>query len=142
MLIAFLAAAAVAATQCAPVQLSAEGETPEFVALFANNSDGFRKTSANFTAAYAKACKEGLLKKPLIGAGARDIGRLFIHNAPDANIASIYIADGRAVLEYAYVPASGKQQIPTKDELHEAIYCAVVGASDKEREESGRCLPD
>jgi hypothetical protein len=142
MLIAFLAVLAAAPAQCAPVQLSAEGETTTFIAQFANNSDGFRKTSANFAAAYAQACKEGLLNKPLIGAKDPDRKHLFLHNAPDANVASIYSVKQRTLLEYPFLSPDGKLQIPTQDELHEAIYCAVHGASPKEQEESGRCLPD
>jgi len=141
MLLIYLTALAGTPAQCPPVKLSAEGRTRTFIAQFANNSDGFRKTSANFTKAYAKACSEGLLKTPLIGAKARDRRHLFLHNAPDANVASIYTSGGRAVLEYAFM-SDGKVNVPSVDDLHEAIFCAVHGASAKEQEESGRCLPD
>jgi hypothetical protein len=32
--------------------------------------------------------------------------------------------------------------VPSAAEIEEAIFCAVHGASEKEQEESGRCLPD
>jgi hypothetical protein len=133
------ALAPTAQSHCAPVKLSVEGATTTFIARFANNSDGFRRTSANFAKAYAKACTEGLMKsKPLVSAKER---RLYLANAPSANVASIYASKGRTLLEYPFV-AGGKANVPSTDELHEAIYCAVHGASTKEQEESGRCLPD
>ena len=126
---------AAAAAHCAPVELSVAGNAKTFISKFARNSGGLAKTSANFDKAYAKACKEGLFKaKPLIAAKG---GKLFLVNAPDANVASIYGSDKRTVLEYHF--DSG---VPSADDLHEAIYCAVHGATAKEQEESGRCLPD
>jgi len=101
-----------------------------------------RRTSANFANAYAKACAEGLMKKkPLVTAKGANAGRLFLWNAPDANVASIYENGGRTLLEYHYV-SGGETDVPTTSDLHEAIYCSVHGASAKEQEESGRCLPD
>jgi len=132
MIIAFLAAAA---AQCTPVELSVAGNAKTFISKFARNSGGLAKTTANFDKAYAKACKEGLFKaKPLIAAKS---GKLFLVNAPDANVASIYDAEKRTVLEYHFDSGA-----PTAEDLHEAIYCAVHGASAKEQEDSGRCLPD
>ena len=134
-MIAALLLAAAAAGQCAPVELSVAGNAKTFISKFARNSGGLAKTTANFDKAYAKACKEGLFKaKPLIAAKG---GKLFLINAPDANVASIYGSDKRTVLEYHF--DSG---VPSADDLHEAIYCAVHGATAKEQEESGRCLPD
>jgi putative methionine-R-sulfoxide reductase with GAF domain len=102
-----------------------------------------QQTSGNFAKAYAKACAEGLIKKkPLVTAKGANAGRLFLHNAPEANVASIYLDGGRMLLEYPFVSADRKAHVPTTDELHEAIFCAVHGASEKEQEESGRCLPD
>jgi hypothetical protein len=143
MLLVYLAALAAspAAQHCEPVKLSVAGGTAIFIAKFANNSDGFRKTSANFAKAYAEACAEGLLRTPLIGAKARDRRNLFLLNAPNANVASIYKSGGRMLLEYAFL-SGGKANVPGVEELHEAIFCAVRGASAKEQEESGRCLPD
>jgi hypothetical protein len=46
------------------------------------------------------------------------------------------------VLEYPFLTTDGKTQVPTSNELEEAIYCAVVGATPEEQESSGRCLVD
>jgi len=128
-LVAVLTASAAA---CPPVQVGAADKIPAALV---------KRTAANFEAAYSKACAAKYLKKPLIDARARD-KRLFLHNAPDANVASIYLSSGRMLLEYPFVPIGGKASIPSVKELMEAIYCAAHGATAKEQEESGRCLPD
>ena len=72
-------------------------------------------------------------------------GKLFLINAPEANVASIYLSDvdgSRMVLEYPFLTTDGKSQVPTAGELEEAIYCAVRGATPEEQEASGRCLVD
>jgi hypothetical protein len=129
MLFAFLAAAT---AQCAPVDL-ALGEMPA-----SYRGRRFREISASFAVAYAQACKEGLLK----GKSLASSHRLVLLNAPEANVASIYSVKGRTVLEYYFVTGDGKTHVPSAAELHEAIYCTMHGASAKEQEESGRCLPD
>ena len=97
-----------------------------------------RKTSANFAQAYARACAEGLLKaKPLTPSG-----RLVLVNAPDANMGSIYPSGGRTMFEYWFLTHDGRTHLPSAGQIHEAIYCATIGASAKEQEDSGRCLPD
>ena len=63
-------------------------------------------------------------------------------NAPDANMGAIYSTGGRTVFEYWFVTHDGRTHVPSVGQIHEAIYCATVGASAKEQEESGRCLPD
>jgi hypothetical protein len=75
--------------------------------------------------------------------------RLFLRNAPNANVAQIYrLADARIpspprrVLEFPFVTEDRVAHVPTADELTEAIYCHVRGATPQEQEESGRCLPD
>ena len=140
-----IAAPAVSATptRCAPVSLALGGGPKPFTAKFSAKSAAFVQTSANFAKAYAKACAEGMLKKErLIDAKAKDKTHLILLNAPEANIASIYLNGGRMLLEYPFVTDFGKASVPSADDLHEAIYCAVHGASEKEQEESGRCLPD
>ena len=131
MLLAYLALATAAPTKCAPVELAVAPKSmpAAFSAKFV------KRASGNFAKAYAKACSEGLIKG---GALPR---QLFLHNAPDANVASIYRTGKVMVLEYPFV-SGGKANVPSADELHEAIFCAVHGASAKEQEESGRCLPD
>ena len=132
MITPLLIALAVATAQCPHVDLILAEQ--KMVAAFRGRPA--RQATASFNRAYAKACAEGILTKPLaIG------NKLFLINAPDANVASIYKDKGRTVLEYPFV-SGGKANVPSADDLHEAIYCAVHGASAKEQEESGRCLPD
>jgi hypothetical protein len=133
-----------AANKCAPVSLALAGGPKPFTAKYSAKSPAFTQTSANFAKAYAKACAEGLLKKKaLIDPKAKDKTHLFLYNAPESNIVSIYLDDGRRMLlEWGFVTDFGKANVPSADDLHEAIYCAVHGASEKEKEESGRCLPD
>jgi hypothetical protein len=104
------------------------------------------ETEANFAAAYKGACDKALLTdKPLIDPKAADQGRIFLVNAPEANVASIYLSDvdgNRIVLEYPFLTTDGKTQVPSPAELEEAIYCAVRGATPQEQEASGRCLVD
>ena len=135
LLLAYLAILAASPTHCAPVELSIAGSPRTFVSQFARNSDGFRKTAANFSKVYARACAEGLIKgQPLPPT-------LYLFNAPDANDASIYRSGKAMLLEYPFV-SGRKVNVPSVDDLHEAIFCAVQGASVKEQEETGRCLVD
>jgi hypothetical protein len=135
MIALLLTALAAASAHCPAVQLTVAKDTP---ARFAPKSRPFAHVSANFSKAYAAACAEGLVKNKKLA----PTGRLVVHNAPDANIASIYDSNGRTLLEYWFVTRDGKTHVPAVEELHEAIYCSVHGASEKEQEESGRCLPD
>ena len=126
-----------AANKCAPVSLAVSG-AKQFTRAFVPGAPALKKMSANFAQAYAKACAEGLLKaKPLTASG-----RLFLKNAPDANVASIYRSSGRTLLEYPFLGSDGRTHIPDAKELHEAIYCTAHGSSSKEQQEGGRCLPD
>jgi len=132
------------------VEQTASQCTPPILAL----ADGARspgsslldETRANFAAAYKRACAKDVLKAdPLIDAAAADQKELFLINAPEANVASIYLSEidgNRMVLEYPFLTTDGKSQVPSTDELEEAIYCAVVGATPEEQESSGRCLVD
>jgi hypothetical protein len=112
----------------------------------AESSAVFRATAANFAAAFASACAKGLLKdQALIDPEAADQARLFLLNAPESNVASIYLPrDGAKgmVLEYHFVTPDGQSHVPPADELEEAIYCSVRGATPEEQESSGRCLVD
>lgn len=104
------------------------------------------ETGANFATAFKIACDKGLLDgRPLIDPQATDQKQLFLVNAPEANVASIYLSriDGnKMVLEYPFLTTDGKAQVPSTEELEEAIYCAAVGATPQEQESSGRCLVD
>ena len=127
------ALAAAASPQCAHINLAVTKGMP---AAFRGKPS--RETSANFAKGYAQACSEGLFKaKPLAKSS-----RLFLHNAPEANAGSIYPSGSRMLFEYWFVTGDGRVHVPSAGQIHEAIYCAVHGASQKEQEESGRCLPD
>ena len=97
----------------------------------------------NWTAAVDRACAEKLAgDKPL---NHPDVlgPMLLLFQAPEANIVSIYLNDRRKpermVMEG---PFGTPPKAPSAEELHEAIYCSVKGATPEEEEQSGRCLPD
>lgn len=130
------------ANQCTPPTLAMEnGAQP-----FGQGSALLGEFKANFAAAFERACAKDLFKeKPLIDPKAADQKHLFLVNAPEANIASIYLSAidaNRMVLEYPFLTGDGRTQVPSADELEEAIYCEVVGATPEEQEASGRCLAD
>ena len=126
--------------QCTPPALAMAGGAQSLESAL------MKEAQANFEIAYEKACAKDLLTNdPLIDPKATDQEQIFLVNAPEANVASIYFSevDGRRmVLEYPFLTTDGKTQVPTADELEEAIYCAVVGATPQEQEASGRCLVD
>lgn len=101
--------------------------------------------TANFRAAFDKACAGKLFADgPLIDEGSTDKSTLFVLNAPEANVTSIYLGTTagpppRMLIES---PFGDPPQIPSVDDLYEAIYCAEIGATEEEQETSGRCLPD
>ena len=100
--------------------------------------------NANFRTAFDRACAEGLLADgPLVDPGALDKDTIVVMNAPEANVTSIYFGPSAAppamLLES---PLGSPPQIPSAEDLHEAIYCAVKGATPEEEETTGRCLPD
>ena len=109
-------------------------------------SEQMKEAQANFNSAYEESCAKNLLTgKPLVDTKAADQEHIFLINAPEANVASIYLSEvdgSQMVLEYPFLTTDGKSQVPTADELEEAIYCAVRGATPEEEEASGRCLAD
>lgn len=104
------------------------------------------ETRANFATAFKSACAKDVFKAgALIDPAAADQAHLFLVNAPEANVASIYLSEvdgNRMMLEYPFLTIDGKSQVPSVEELEEGIYCAVVGATPEEQESSGRCLVD
>jgi hypothetical protein len=137
-----------AGAACAPMPTLVIGERfPDPRRIFGPDSPGMRATRAEFEIAYARACREGLLRRGRLLNGSTNVLRLL--NAPDANIASIFpisVGGNRGLngtgLEYPFVTHEGTLNIPNANELHEAIYCRIVGATPREQEEEGRCLPD
>jgi hypothetical protein len=115
--------------------------------IFGPNSPGMRATRAEFEIAYQRACREGLLRRGNLMNG--NTAFLYLINSPDANVASIHpisVRGNRGLngtgLEYPFVTHEGTLNVPNARDLHEAIYCRVVGATPREQEEEGRCLPD
>jgi hypothetical protein len=144
--------AAAAPLACAPapdLALSQDFDDPR--ELFqADDSRPFAELKKNFATAYSKACASGVLRgHPLVERGVPHPRTIYVINAPDSNVASFYrqAKDAAAnpddmVLEYHFLTSEGAVQVPSVDDLGESIYCAVHGASEKEEEESGRCLAD
>lgn len=134
------AAAPVAPKECKAPSLAMAGEAQTL------KSEQMKEAQANFDTAYQKSCADKLLADgPLIDPKAADQGQIFLVNAPEANVASIYLSEvdgSQMVLEYPFLTTDGKSQVPTADELEEAIYCAVRGATPEEQEATGRCLVD
>lgn len=139
-----------AALACAPQpELSPSQDFADPRDEYGTDSASYKQLEANFAAAYRRACAEGLLAEtPLVPADVPHPGVLFLTGRPEANVASIYregdagYQPGDMTLEYFFITAGGELHVPSEEELHEAIYCAVRGASDLEQAESGRCLPD
>lgn len=129
-----------ATTGCKAPTLAMAGEAQSL------KSEQLKEAQANFDAAYSMSCAKKLFGgKPLIDSKASDQEKIFLINAPEANVASIYLSEvdgSQMVLEYPFLTTDGKSQVPTADELEEAIYCAVRGATPEEQEASGRCLVD
>ena len=133
---------------CAPMPalaLAARFNDPR--RIFGPDSPGMRATRAEFEIAYARACREGLLRRGRLLNG--NPNTLYLLNSPDANVASIFpisVGGNRGLngtgLEYPFVSHEGVLNVPNANELHEAIYCRIVGATPREQEEEGRCLPD
>lgn len=143
-----LAAAQPSAIGCPVPTLSAPSGPGDFARRFGGNTAAFKGVSNNLAAAFRSACASGLIERggPL-GFGGESAVQLALKNAPEANVASVYAervsnSAQQLVLEYPFISPDGSVNIPTSDEIAEAIFCAARGATAKEEEESGRCLPD
>ena len=120
-----------------------------FAAKFASGTAPRRRAEANVGEAFRAACSKNLIAGEAIPKLSGVPTRLiFLENWPDANVASIeadQLTGGtgwRLMLGYPFVAIDGSVNVPSADEIEEAIYCAVRGATEQEQEESGRCLPD
>jgi hypothetical protein len=110
---------------------------------FAVGTEARTRLDQNFTVALAQACAEGMLaKQPLVDPRSKEKNTLFIANAPNANQATIYFDKDATVFEGPFFADGRHVQVPGPGAIKEAIYCHAVGASDAEREATGRCLPD
>jgi hypothetical protein len=140
---AAIATAEPASARCSPPVVMLMENDKAFTVRFWDGTPRRRNVEENVRAAFKSACKYGLLKGSTIPKlGGVSSRRLYLFNAPNANVASIYENKGRLLLEYPFVAADKSMNVPSAKEIQEAIYCAVHGASAKEQEESGRCLPD
>jgi hypothetical protein len=115
--------------------------------FYSRDSAEFRMTVANLETAYRRACDGGLLQGGRLFRDVSRRDRLLVRNAPDANVASIYPIGVQRTgtslqLEYPFMRSDGEVNVPSADDLHEAIYCYVRGATQREEEQEGRCLPD
>ena len=156
--VAFAAAACSAAPESNAVAGNAPGESEaakpmpkncDFPKLdFHAASELTEKEKASFTAnlraAFDRACGEGLFaERQLVDSRSYDRSLLYVMNAPEANVTSIYFGPSAAPpgmqLES---PFRSPAQIPTVEELHEAIYCEMRGGTPEEQERDGRCLVD
>lgn len=99
----------------------------------------------NFTVAFDKACAQGLIAKgPLVDPQSGDPSTLFVMDAPEANIVSIYFNPESTPQKMTLLeaPFGRGPDVPSIEDIHEAIYCRLEGATKEEMETSGRCLPD
>ena len=135
---AFLAAAAPQA--CAEPKVVTDGASVG--EHFSAGSRELAELDASVQAGFANACSKGFLKtESMVSHGAKS-GLLQLQNAPEGNVAVLSADEQRLVLEYPFVATDGTARVPTAEEVEEAIYCAAVGATVKEQEESGRGLAD
>ena len=128
----------------AAAQLSCDMPKLDFRAAETLTEKDRAKFAGNFRVALDKACTEGLLEgDPIVDERAYVKDTIFVMNAPEANVTSLYFGPSAAppamLLES---PFGDPPQIPSVEDLHEAIYCWTKGATEEEQETSGRCLPD
>ena len=140
MIIVAALLAAASPQACVAPKVVAEGAS--LGEHFAAGSTELAALEASVRAGFAQACSKGLLtteSKVTVGAAS---GVLYLENAAEGNIAVLSTDQQRLLLEYPFVSTEGAARVPTAEDVEEAIYCAAVGATAKEQEESGRCLAD
>ena len=134
--------------QCAVPAIEVAEADEALRGAFAPGSANYKEIARSLEKAFLRSCEKTVLKPSnLQKFEEMDPTQLFLVNAPNANIASIYwraklMGQTRLVLEYPFVTEDGSVNVPTGEEIEEAIYCAVKGATSEEQETSGRCLPD
>jgi hypothetical protein len=97
--------------------------------------------TANLRAAFDRACREGLFaERPLVDPRSYDRSLLYVMDAPANDTLLIYFGPSAAPpAMMASVPFGSPVRQPTVDELHEAIYCEVRGATRDEQVRDLRC---
>jgi len=132
------------AADCAKVTLDIDPERfAEGRQNFAVGTKARTRLDENFTVAIAQACAEGMMaKQPLVDPRSKEKNTVFIANAPEANVASIYFNEGATWFEGPFFVEGKHVQVPGPDAIKEAIFCHTIGATEQEQETTGRCLPD
>jgi hypothetical protein len=143
LLIAAMLAAGPAPDRCRSPTVLLGGNDKAFTVRFWAGTPRRRDLEDNVRAAFKSACKYGLLKGSTVPT-LRSVSsrRLYLWNAPEGNVATLYESNGRLMLEYPFVGADKSMKVPSAAEIQEAIFCAVHGASREEQAKSGRCLVD
>ena len=145
--VALVAAAAVQAAP-APTDSNPYCARPPIIVVgraLGGDKDAADAVRIRFDTAILQACLKRVLRgRSLVLPNSVPPGKLFLKNAPDSNVASIYQEQkngrpGKMVLEYHFF-VHGSVMVPTAEEMEEAIFCAVQGVTSEEDE--GRCLPD
>lgn len=143
LFVAALIAAGPAPDRCSPPMVMLSGNDKELTVRFWAGTPRRRDLEDNVRAAFKSACRYGLLKGSTIATlGNVSSRRLYLWNAPQANVASLHADNGRLLLEYPFVTADRSINVPSAAEIQEAIYCAVHGATAQEQAKGGRCLAD
>src|SRR5215210_6424399 len=120
---------------CSAPLVMLTGNDKALTVRFWAGTPGRRNVEGNIRAAFKSACKHGLLKGSTIAKlHGVSLRRLYVSNAPNANVASLYDRNGKLVLEYPFVAADRTMYVPSAKDIQEAIFCAVHGASAKEQE--------
>ena len=95
-----------------------------------------------FSTAYASVCgRDAIAAEGLDDPHGGAVRELTIRNAPDANVVSVYTAEGRLWLEAPlFRPGSSDVALPAPPEIEGALYCYLQGPTGEE--DDGGCLPD
>jgi len=145
ILFALAAPAEAANVNCVAPGIASHTGTAAFLTAFEPVAE---EAEANIREGFRRACAEGLrYEEIVITDPERPPYLLHLHNSPEGNVATLaedLLTSGERwlVLEYPFVASDGSVNVPSPEEIHEAIYCAIRGATEQEQQESGRCLPD
>jgi hypothetical protein len=142
------------ASSCPPVPLVIVDEHfGPGAARFAPESRAMRRLRVRFSEAFAKACREGVLRNWSAFASharrgdrvylraTKEVMRPWLHLEP---LEDTGLGDKDIVLEYRFVSPRGAVRVPRRSGLEEAILCGVDGRyrpTQKMTEDILECLP-
>ena len=116
---------------------------------FADGKPAMASLSAHFVQAYREGCARGwFAHRPLVDRRASEQGVVFLRNAPEANVVSIYYDPDRAtgrtrmILEAPFFDGGGQAIVPTIADLREAMRCATLTAAARGHLAEGACQAD